>query len=51
MMALMAKLPGSACFNLSYEDVMNLPLSLRDAMLDTMQKWRASEAAAAQRHK
>ena len=45
MMALMANVDGRANFNLSYSEIMNLPISLRDAMIDTMQCWRSQEDA------
>ena len=45
-MALLADVPGRARFNLTYRDVLDLPLSLRDAMVRQIEEWRAREDSA-----
>jgi len=43
MINLLARYPNRAGFNLTYQDVRNLPLSLRDRMLEQINEWRSQE--------
>lgn len=47
MMVLLADVPERSRFNLTYRDVFELPLGLRDAMLEQIEQWRAQEKSAA----
>lgn len=42
-MTLLEDVPGHARFNVTYSDVLELPISLRDAMLEQLTEWRARE--------
>lgn len=45
-MALLSVNPGRSRFNLTYSDVLELPVSLRDAMLEQIADWRVEEQKA-----
>lgn len=46
MISLMAHIQGRSGFGLSYRDVLELPLSLRDDMLEQIEEWRSQERSA-----
>lgn len=40
-------MPGRARFAVTYDEVLRLPVRLRDAMLEQITRWRADEDAKA----
>ena len=46
---MLAVVPERAHFNLTYQEVLELPVSLRDKMLEQLVEWRAQEDSKAKR--
>jgi len=42
-MNLLARIQGRSGFNLTYTEILDLPVSLRDRMLEQIDEWRAQE--------
>lgn len=36
-------MPGRARFNLTYSEIMKLPIRLRDRLLEQLEEWRIAE--------
>lgn len=43
ILCLTAQVPYRAGFNLGYNEVLSLPVRLRDKMLEQIEEWRAQE--------
>jgi hypothetical protein len=48
-MALLAEVPNRARFAISWPGVLDLPVSLRDAMLEQIEEWRLQEDSPAKK--